>query len=57
MPPVEGGWLDDEGQIIWENPVIVYSFLNPDAFLKNLSRIREFLHRLGRETGRLPDCS
>lgn len=50
MPPVEGGWLNDEGQIIWENPIIVYSFLNPDAFLDNVPRVREFLHRLGRET-------
>jgi hypothetical protein len=50
MPPVEGGWLDDAGGIVWENPVIVYSFVRPDAFLKGLPRLREFLHRLGRET-------
>src|ERR1700738_663262 len=36
MPPVEGGWLNDRGEIIWENPVIVYSFLRPDQFLSNL---------------------
>ncbi|MDQ2733299.1 MAG: hypothetical protein M3Y56_16745 [Armatimonadota bacterium] len=50
MPPVEGGWLNDEGQIIWEQPVVVYSFIRPAQFLSNLSRIREFLHRMGRET-------
>jgi len=50
MPPVEGGWQNDEGDIIWENPVIVYSFIRPDAFLASLPRIREFLHRMGRET-------
>jgi hypothetical protein len=50
MPPVEGGWLNDEGEIIWENPVLVYSFIRPDPFLSNLPRMREFLHRLGRET-------
>lgn len=50
MPPVEGGWLSDEGEVIWENPVIVYSFIRPDEFLTNLVRIREFLHRMGRET-------
>jgi hypothetical protein len=50
MPPVEGGWLNDQGEIIWENPVIVYSFIRPDQFLSNLPRLREFLHRMGRET-------
>jgi hypothetical protein len=50
MPPVEGGWLNDQGEIIWENPVIVYSFIRPDPFLSNLPRLREFLHRMGRET-------
>ena len=50
MPPVEGGWLNDEGQIVWESPVVVYSFIRPDQFIANLSRIREYLHRLGRET-------
>src|SRR5437660_11771177 len=46
MPPVEGGWLDDQGEIIWENPVVVYSFIKPEEFLKELPRIREFLHRM-----------
>jgi hypothetical protein len=50
MPPVEGSWLNDQGEIIWENPVVVYSFIRPDQFLGGLPRLREFLHRLGRET-------
>lgn len=50
MPPVEGGWLSDENEIIWENPVVVYSFIRPDKFIVNLPRIRDFLHRVGRET-------
>lgn len=50
MPPVEGGWLSDTGEVIWEHPVVVYSFLRPEPFLANLSLIREFLHRMGRET-------
>jgi hypothetical protein len=49
--PVEGGWLNDEGQIILEHPVIVYSFVSrPDAFVQQLPRLRALLHRLGRET-------
>jgi hypothetical protein len=48
--PVEGGWVDDSGRVILEEPVIVYSYVKTEPFLKNLTRIREFLHRLGRET-------
>src|SRR5947209_14541285 len=50
MPPVEGGWLNDQGEIIWENPVLVYSFIRPELFVQSLPRLREFLHRMGRET-------
>jgi len=50
MPPVEGGWLADDGNIVWENPVVVYSFIRPEVFRANLPTIREFLHRMGRET-------
>jgi hypothetical protein len=50
MPPVEGGWQNDEGEVIWENPVVVYSFVRADEFVADLPRIREFLHRMGRET-------
>jgi hypothetical protein len=49
--PLEGGWLNDEGQIILEHPVIVYSFVTrPDEFLQHLPRLRAFLHQMGRET-------
>jgi len=49
--PVEGGLLNDEGKIIPEHPVIVYSFVaNPEAFLEHLPRLRAFLHLVGRET-------
>lgn len=50
MPPVEGAWLNDEDRIIWENPIVVYSYIRPAEFRANLPRIREFLHRMGRET-------
>jgi hypothetical protein len=50
MPPVEGGWLSDENEIVWEDPVVVYAFIRPDEFIANLPRIRELLHRMGRET-------
>jgi hypothetical protein len=34
----------------WEHPVVVYSFIRPKAFRASLSRVREFLHRMARET-------
>ena len=51
MPPVEGGWLNpEEGRIVWENPVIVYAYVKFEGFEKRLPGLREFLHRMGRET-------
>ena len=51
MPPTEGGWFDEQNQvIIWERPVIVYTYIKPDKFVEHLSQLREFLHRMGRET-------
>ena len=50
MPPCEGVWLNDDRQVVKEHPVVVYSYVVPDAFLAGLPRIRKFLHRMGRET-------
>jgi hypothetical protein len=50
MPPVEGGWVNDTGEIIWENPILIYTFIRPAEFLKLLPALRAFLHKLGRET-------
>ena len=51
MPPVEGGWYDAENRlVIWERPVLVYTFINAEAFMALLDELRDFLHRLGRET-------
>lgn len=51
MPPTEGGWFNEETQtIIWEKPVLVYTYIKPEQFLKNLDKLRVFLHRMGRET-------
>ena len=51
MPPTEGGWLDEENSvIIWERPIIVYTYIKPDLFETYLPQLRAFLHRMGRET-------
>jgi len=51
MPPCEGGWWNEtSGQIVWEAPVIVYTYIKPEPFVRGMPRLRAFLHRLGRET-------
>jgi len=51
MPPCEGGWLNEtRGNIVWESPVLVYTYIKPDPFERGLPELRRFLHRLGRET-------
>jgi hypothetical protein len=51
LPPVEGGWYDDDnGRIVWERPVILYTYVKPDVFADKLLALCEFVHRLGRET-------
>jgi hypothetical protein len=51
MPAIEGGWLNPEtNQIVWERPVVVYTFVRPAEFVTLLPELRSFLHRLGRET-------
>jgi hypothetical protein len=51
LPPVEGGWYDGaNGRIVWERPVIVYTYVKPDIFTEKLQTLRDFVHRLGQET-------
>jgi hypothetical protein len=50
MPPVEGVWANADGEFVWENPVIVYSYIKTDEFLARLPELRSFLHKMGRET-------
>lgn len=50
-PPVGGGWYDPAAMhVVWERPVLVYTFVRPDTFVDVLPRLRGFLHRLGHET-------
>ena len=51
MPAVEGGWFNKQtNQIIWERPVVVYTYINEETFVELLPELRRFLHRMGRET-------
>ena len=52
FPPGRGVWRDDDqgGQLVFDDTVLVTSYVGPDALTDGaLSRLREFLHRLGRE--------
>jgi len=50
LPPLEGGWVNESGEVIWENPVIIYTYVKPKPFLAILPELKSFLCRLGRET-------
>ena len=50
FPPITGTWRKPDGEILWEETTMIYSFLDPDKFRANLQRLRSFLHRFGRET-------
>lgn len=59
MPPADGSWLKEDidvvekvkaENIVWEKTTMIYTYIYPDRFRKNLKGLREFLHRFGRET-------
>lgn len=50
MPAVEGGWMNESGVIVWEKPVLIYTFVKPELFKKSIPALRAFLHKLGNET-------
>lgn len=51
LPPCRGGWQNPESNVIvWEEPIIVFTYIKPEQFLELLPTLRAFLHRLGRET-------
>ena len=52
LPPAEGAWLNPAtGALIRENVVLAFTYVDPYRFGALLRRIREFMHRLGRDTG------
>ena len=50
FPPVEGTWRKPDGTDLWEQTKIIYTYIDPDKMATNIGRLREFLHRFGRET-------
>lgn len=51
MPPVDGAWMNEEtGDLIFEQPRIVYSFVRPAAFQDRLQDLVDLVKEMGRET-------
>lgn len=50
LPPVEGGWKNENGEIVWEKTVLMYCYVDSEKLVVELPRLTEFLHRMGRET-------
>ena len=51
MPPIRGAWLnDDTGNLAVEEPVLVYSYIEPDAFASRLNEVVSLVHEIGRQT-------
>jgi hypothetical protein len=50
FPPVDGTWRKPDGTDLWEQTKIIYTYIDPDKLATNVTRLREFLHRFGRET-------
>lgn len=50
FPPVDGTWRKPDGTDLWELTKIIFTYVDPDKLEANAKRLREFLHRFGRET-------
>lgn len=50
FPPVDGTWRRPDGGVLWEQTRIIYTYVNPDKLVANMTRLRRFLHRFGRQT-------
>jgi len=63
FPPGDGTWLDPakresirrpdelkDKDLVWEKTTYLYTYIDPDLFLRNARHLRQFLHDFGRET-------
>ncbi len=46
----EGGYQPEDGKLVRERTTLLYTFLKPAAFVRELPALRGFLHRFGRKT-------
>ncbi len=51
MPPVAGAWRNPRtGQVVIDEPVVVYAYVRPAPFVARLPDLAAFIRRMGRET-------
>ena len=51
MPPIQGAWINPQTQkLIIEEPVVIYSYIEPEIFALRLGELRDFIYRLGAGT-------
>jgi len=50
FPPVDGTWRKPDGSDLWEQTKIIYTYIDPDKMAAYMPRLRQFLHRFGRES-------
>jgi hypothetical protein len=51
MPPIRGAWLNEKsGALVVEEPVLVYTFIEPDEFAKRMNEVVCLVHDIGKET-------
>ena len=52
MPPIRGAWLNEStGILVIEEPVLVYTFIEPEAFAGRLKEVVALVHEIGAQTG------
>lgn len=51
LPPAVGGWISDDGTVITEKTVVIYSYiLNYDSFIERRPEIYSFIHKFGEQS-------
>jgi len=51
MPPIRGAWLNEaSGILVVEEPVLVYTFIDPDEFANRMKEVVDLVHEIGKET-------
>jgi len=51
MPPIKGAWLNKEdNKLVLEEPVLVYTFIEPDSFANRISDVVALVRQIGKET-------
>ena len=51
MPPIRGAWLNEKsGALVVEEPVLVYTFIEPEEFARRMNEVVGLVHDIGKET-------